>query len=197
MRLFLIFIQLYRISIANATNFFVDIPFPTGYNDPTEGGGTMIFFTEYTSPLGRLLLTSDGNALTGLWLESQPRPTAEMQRSDDLPLFDSVRSWLDSYFQGIHPKAVFPISPAGTEFQQKVWKLLLRIPYGETTTYGTIAKEIAPNMSAQAIGGAVGRNPISIIIPCHRVVGANGQLTGYAGGLKNKKWLLIHEEETK
>ena len=106
--------------------------------------------------------------------------------------------WLDEYFRGNIPNPnILPLSPAGTSFQRKVWDLLLTIPYGETTTYGTIAKTISLSMSAQAIGGAVSRNPISIIIPCHRCLGANGRLTGYAGGLSNKKWLLHHEEETK
>ena len=104
---------------------------------------------------------------------------------------------MESYFAG-NPGAVeFPLSPTGTDFQRKVWAILLTIPYGQTTTYGAIAKQLGNAMSAQAVGQAVGRNPISIIIPCHRVMGAKGQLTGYAGGIENKKWLLRHEEETK
>lgn len=154
----------------------------------------MVFYTEYDSPVGRLLLTSDGTSLTGLWMNSQPRPILKMEQNDSLPLFDSVRSWLDAYFQGQLPETDFPLSPDGTDFQRKVWQILLRIPHGKTTTYGSIAKEIAPNMSAQAVGGAVGKNPISIIIPCHRVVGTKGQLTGYAGGLDKKIWLLRHED---
>lgn len=161
----------------------------------------MVFFTEYPSPIGRLLLTSDGDSLTGLWMESQACPFSQMERCDQLPLFRPVRQWLDAYFRGESPAADFPLSPAGTDFQKQVWDILLRIPYGETITYGQIAKELSPNMSAQAVGGALGRNPISIIIPCHRVVGVNGKLTGYTGGLDKKILLLRHEgwlkEETK
>lgn len=152
-----------------------------------------MYSTEYASPLGILLLTSDGYALTGLWMQTQSRPQMELTRRDCLPLFAQVRLWLDQYFMGAMPEITFPLSPAGTDFQGKVWEILLRIPYGKTITYGDIAREIAPNMSAQAVGGAVGRNPISIIIPCHRVIGANGQLTGYTGGLDKKIWLLRHE----
>lgn len=157
----------------------------------------MTAYTEYFSPIGTLLLTSDGQALTGLWMERQNCSTAGMARCDGLPLFGQVRQWLDAYFRGENLEVTFPLSLAGTPFQRRIWDILLRIPYGKTTTYGKIAREISPGMSAQAVGGAVGRNPISIIIPCHRVVGAQGRLTGYAGGLDNKKWLLAHEEETK
>ena len=150
-----------------------------------------MFFTTVPSPLGPLLLTSNGTALTGLWMEAH-RVTICGTRIDDLPVFSAAGAWLADYFAGRIREVDFPLSPAGTEFQRKVWSLLLTIPYGETATYGALAK-----MSAQAVGQAVGRNPISIIIPCHRVVGAKGQLTGYAGGLENKKWLLRHEEETK
>ena len=156
-----------------------------------------MFFTLHPSPLGILTLTSDGESLTGLWMDSQDPPKAEYTRKDDLPVFQRTRHWLDAYFLGNTPApADLPLSPAGTAFQRNVWRILLTIPYGETTTYGAIARQISPAMSAQAVGGAVGRNPIGIIIPCHRVIGAKGQLTGYAGGLENKKWLLRHEEET-
>lgn len=155
----------------------------------------MVYFTKYPSPIGKLLLLSDGSSLTGLWMDTQELPDIPMERCDDLPLLASVRSWLDAYFRGEARPISFPLSPAGTKFQRQVWQRLLEIPYGKTTTYGAIAKAICPTMSAQAVGGAVGRNPIGIIIPCHRCIGAKGQLTGYAGGLDKKKWLLHHEEE--
>ena len=157
-----------------------------------------MFFTIFPSPLGNLTLISDGHSLTGLWMQSQSIPQGEYTRRDDLPVFLLTKEWLDAYFLGNpgNPNTL-PLSPAGTVFQQRVWQILLTLPYGTTTTYGAIAKAISPNMSAQAVGGAVGRNPIGIIIPCHRVVGADGQLTGYAGGIENKAWLLRHEEETK
>lgn len=156
----------------------------------------MTCFTEYPSPIGPLTLISDGSALTGLWMQAQQFDVSGLTRQDDLPVFQEVRAWLDAYFAGQPQEINFPFSPAGTAFQKQVWEILLTIPYGNTTTYGAMARQLGPKMSAQAVGQAVGKNPIGIIIPCHRVVGAQGQLTGYAGGLKNKKWLLRHEEET-
>ena len=153
----------------------------------------MWFCSEYPSPIGVLLLTSDGTGLTGLWMDTQPPPEATMERRDDLPLFASVRRWLDAYFEGKPQTPDFPLAPSGTAFQQQVWQLLLQIPYGHTTTYGTIARSISPTMSAQAVGTAVGHNPISIIVPCHRVVGSDGSLTGYAGGVEKKAALLAIE----
>lgn len=157
----------------------------------------MPYFSLYNSPIGPLTLTSDGESLTGLWMESQTISLQDAAEVHDLPVFRAARDWLDAYFRGESPQITVPLSPAGTDFQRKVWAKLLEIPYGETTTYGAIAKAISPNMSAQAVGQAVGRNPISIIIPCHRVIGTNGKLTGYAGGLDKKQWLLRHEEVTK
>lgn len=153
----------------------------------------MTYYTLYHSPIGPLRLTSDGTALTGLWFhDRKPDPAADQYR-EDLAIFDSAKRWLDDYFSGNPRKIDFPLAPSGTPFQQRVWQLLLTIPYGETTTYGALARHLEPKMSAQAVGQAVGRNPIGILIPCHRVIGADGTLTGYAGGLENKKWLLLHE----
>ena len=157
-----------------------------------------MFFVTYPSPLGDLTLTSNGERLTGLWMDTQELPNTTHIRKDDLSVFQQTKGWLDAYFLGNTPEAdTLPLSPAGTAFQRQVWQFLLTIPYGETITYGAIARAISPTMSAQAVGGAVGRNPISIIIPCHRVIGADGRLTGYAGGIEKKAWLLRHEEETK
>ncbi|MBQ9149174.1 MAG: methylated-DNA--[Oscillospiraceae bacterium] len=159
-------------------------------------------FTWYDSPVGRLLLLSDGEALLGLWMEGQThfgcQRLAEAIQDDTLPLFSQVRRWLDDYFLGGHPTPPpQPLSPVGTAFQQQVWQALLTVPYGETRTYGNIARQIGKPRAFQAVGSAVGRNPVSIIIPCHRIVGSQGQLTGYAGGLDRKQWLLRHEAETK
>lgn len=153
----------------------------------------MEFFAKYDSPVGPVLLQSDGESLTGVYLG---RPVPE--ETALVPVLKQAGNWLDRYFQGCPGQIDFPIRVEGTAFQQQVWRLLLRIPYGEVRTYGAIAREMAvllgkETMSAQAVGGAVGKNPISIIIPCHRVVGAKGQLTGYAGGIHNKQWLLQHE----
>ncbi len=154
----------------------------------------MTYFTLYCSPIGPLVLTSDGTALTGLTF-GEPEP--QWKNMDNLSIFNSARSWLDAYFTRKSLPVDFPLSPAGTAFQRRVWDLLAQIPYGKTTTYGQIAKRLGENMSAQAVGQAVGRNPIAIVLPCHRCVGAKGRLTGYAWGMDKKKWLLRHEEESK
>ncbi len=156
----------------------------------------------YRSPLGGITLASDGQALTGLWFDGQKYFAASLDPSHqegDLPVFAQARAWLDRYFQGKDPGSPPPLSPKGSPFRQAVWKKLLEIPYGQVTTYGAIGAAIAreqglPSMSAQAVGGAVGHNPISLMIPCHRVVGAGGSLTGYAGGIQKKLALLSLEQ---
>ena len=155
-----------------------------------------MYYTLYNSPIGEITLASDGESLTGLWNQDQKYHGntlfAKMQRRDDLPIFDTTKNWLSSYFNGENPDiSTLSLNPnaSGGEFRRRVWKLLCNIPYGETVTYGYIAKQMGIK-SGQAIGGAVGHNPISIIIPCHRVIGANRSLTGYAGGLKMKIALL-------
>lgn len=161
----------------------------------------MNYTHEYVSPIGKLTIASDGTSVTGLWIKGQKyyADTLETDAKEyDLPIFVSVRKWLDCYFSGREPDFVPPLSPKGSPFRQSVWNILCEIPYGEVITYGDIAKKIALQtgkdcMSAQAVGGAVGHNPISIIIPCHRVVGSDGSLTGYAGGIGNKMRLLILE----
>ena len=159
--------------------------------------------TYYTSPLGRIMLMSDGRSLTGLWFVGQKYFAAtssdKVIEKNDLPVFEKTRSWLDRYFKGDKPQiSELILEPQGSSFRQIVWKILCEIPYGEVVTYGSIAQRIAKQlgkktMSAQAIGGAIGHNPISIIIPCHRVIGTNGSLTGYAGGVDKKLKLLEHE----
>ena len=155
-----------------------------------------MYYAEYPSPLGTLLLTCEENALTGLWMNRQAPPEG---RREDHPVLKQICLWLDDYFRGEPGPILFPLEPEGTPFQKQVWQILLEIPYGQTRSYGDIAREMAgrlgkATMSAQAVGQAVGKNPISILIPCHRVVGAKGQLTGYAGGLDKKIWLLHHEK---
>ena len=154
--------------------------------------------TTYASPVGELTLASDGTALTGLWLEGQKHfggtSSEELAPGQpDLPVFQAARAWLDRYFSGETPSpAERARAPEGTPFQRAVWEKLQAIPWGSVTTYGALAREL-DGASPRAVGGAVGRNPISIIIPCHRVVGTGGSLTGYAGGVKKKAWLLAHE----
>ena len=156
----------------------------------------MVYFTEQESPVGTLLLTCDGDCLTGLWIDTAP--PVEGIREEDHPIFQKTKAWLDDYFRGEVRNMDFSLNPKGTSFQKQVWDILLTIPCGKTRSYGSIAWEMAQltgkeKMSAQAIGQAVGANPISILVPCHRVVGAQGDLTGYAGGLEKKIWLLKHE----
>ena len=154
----------------------------------------MYYSTDYNSPLGEMIIVSDGEAVCGVWFEGQKNFKSSIHEGlihdDDLAIFEKVKIWFDSYFDGENPKIDFELKPDGSEFRMKVWKMLCEIPYGETSTYGEIAREISPRMSAQAVGGAVGHNPIAILIPCHRVIGKNGNLTGYAGGLDRKIELL-------
>ena len=156
----------------------------------TKNGTKQKLTGVYHSPLGDIVLTSDGLALTGLrFAEATNGEPAQ----DIPPLADACR-WLDLYFSGAKPDFIPRLAPQGTPFQQSVWGELLAIPYGHTVSYGYIAQRLHCR-SAQAVGGAVGRNPIALIIPCHRVVGSDGHLTGYAYGLDRKQWLLSHEAQ--
>lgn len=160
----------------------------------------MYYSTTLKSPVGLLTLASDGENLAGLWIEGQKyfldTLPEEPIPKDGLPIFVETKKWLGRYFAGKQPAiSELPLRPIGGEFRQQVWSILCEIPYGQVITYGGIAKKMAAKrnkerMSSQAVGGAVGHNPISIIIPCHRVVGANGSLTGYAGGVGTKVKLL-------
>ena len=163
----------------------------------------MIYTCNYLSPLGNILLASDEIGLTGLWFEGQKyfaNTLPDDRISQEMEILTEAKKWLDVYFSGEEPKFTPPLHPMGSTFRQEVWKILLEIPYGQTITYGEIAGKMAEiknvsRMSAQAVGGAVGHNEVSIIIPCHRVVGTNGSLTGYAGGI-DKKIALLQLEHT-
>lgn len=151
-------------------------------------------YTYLDSPIGALLVVRDEVGLTGLYLPSGRHPVAvspEWVRDDDA--FDDVRTQLAEYFTGSRRAFELPLHPSGTAFQQQVWAALLDIPYGETTSYGKTAAAIGAPTASRAVGLANGQNPIPIIVPCHRVIGANGSLTGYGGGLDTKRWLLAHE----
>lgn len=196
-----------------------------------------MFIENYNSPFGEISMTSsDGESLDGLWIDRQTNYLNSLIKSnqecviDNRAIFKSTSSWLDRYFSGEKPNIdELKLAPNGSDFRLAVWEILCGIPYGETMTYGEIAKIIAEQrelnlaraenmskvtnnitledsvgnkfeaikkhikISAQAVGGAVGHNPISIIIPCHRVVGKDGNLVGYGGGLELKKKLLAHE----
>lgn len=156
----------------------------------------MSYYTYYNSPIGRLLMECDDTALTGLWIENQKYyargADTDMQFDAARHVFVLTRRWLDDYFAGRQPDIyAIPMAPRGSDFQQRVWRALCTIPYGKTRTYADIARMVGT--SPRAAGGAIGHNPISIIIPCHRVVGINGALVGYAGGISIKTKLLNHE----
>ncbi|MGP1458478.1 MAG: methylated-DNA--[protein]-cysteine S-methyltransferase [Treponema sp.] len=161
----------------------------------------MIYEAPYKSPLGTMILESDGTALTELNFAGQkwyaPKPDARLE--PDLTVFKETARWLDAYFGGAESDFTVPLALSGTPFQTEVWDILLTIPYGKTATYKEIAETLArrrgiKRMAAQAVGGAVGRNPVSIIVPCHRVIGTDGSLTGYASGLDKKEFLLRLEK---
>lgn len=162
----------------------------------------MIYTQHYESPLGGILLAADETGLTGLWFDGEKYYAdnlAAEHEARDTQALGAAKRWLDVYFAGKGPDFLPPLHPIGSAFRQEVWQLLLEIPYGQTTTYGALARRLAErrglrHMSAQAVGGAVGHNEISILIPCHRVVGTSGSLTGYAGGIDKKLSLLRLEQ---
>lgn len=158
----------------------------------------MIYTHHFLSSLGEMLMAGDDKGLSGLWFCGQKYFGLGLDpehKEKALPVFNQTEQWLQIYFSGKEPDFSVPLHFSGTDFQKEVWKLLCTIPYGQTAAYGEIARRLAlqkglPHMSAQAVGGAVGHNKISILVPCHRVLGSNGSLTGYAGGLERKKYLL-------
>jgi len=147
-------------------------------------------FAEYDSPVGKLILCSDGKALKGLGFGA-----AVPEVTEEDAVLALARQWLEAYFRGEQPAAPVPLDPEGTAFQKQVWQMLSEIPYGQVTTYGQLARRFPGKLSAQAIGRAVGKNPIALLIPCHRCIGAKGRLTGYAWGLEKKQWLLELEQK--
>ena len=153
-----------------------------------------IYFATHESPIGELLLVSHGDALGGLYMPDHkygPRIGDEWRRDDRL--FGSTKTQLDAYFAGELHRFELPLAPRGTTFQNAVWQALNAIPFGQTESYGALAARLGKPKASRAVGLANGHNPISIIVPCHRVVGANGSLTGYGGGIERKRWLLTHE----
>ena len=157
----------------------------------------MTYYQWIESPLAPLLLTGDGRSLTGLYLQGQkyfPTQTATWTEVAQVAPFPQVRQQLEQYFAGQRQCFDLPLNPGGTDFQQQVWHYLPQIPYGTTIAYGTLAAMLGKPGAARAVGAANGRNPISIIVPCHRVIAADRQLTGYAGGIDRKRWLLQHEQ---
>ena len=154
----------------------------------------------FSSPLGEIFIAADGEAVCGLWFTGQKYDRAGLRdmvltEAENSPALSAAVDWLEEYFRGKEPKIKVKLAPAGTPFQKRVWEELLTIPWGETLSYGELARRLGS--SPRAVGSAVGRNPISLLIPCHRVLGSNGSLTGYAGGIERKKFLLEKEKNSK
>lgn len=156
-----------------------------------------MYYKELASPIGELFLTSNGESLTGLYLQGQkhfPTQTPDWKEFAELDLFIEAEKQLTEYFAHQRQQFNLPLDPIGTAFQNQVWEQLRQIPYGETIAYGTLAQRIGVPTASRAVGAANGRNPIAIVVPCHRVIATNGKLTGYAGGVDRKQWLLQHEQ---
>jgi methylated-DNA-[protein]-cysteine S-methyltransferase len=150
-----------------------------------------LLYTRMESPIGELLLVGDGHALHGLHMQEGGTAVAvdpEWRPADGA--FAHVRRQLSEYFDGERVEFDVPLAMAGTPFQRRVWDALREIPYGETTTYGELAQHVGRPSASRAVGLANGRNPIAVIVPCHRVIGSDGSLTGYGGGLERKRLLL-------
>ena len=162
----------------------------------------MDYTYHYSSPIGGITMASNGESLTGLWFDGQKYFASTLSQrhvEKQLPVFDRTCEWLDLYFSGKSPDFIPPVFMYVSNFRRDVYEILMTIPFGETMTYKEVADLIAKkhriiSMSAQAVGGAIAHNPISLVIPCHRVIGTNGKLTGYAGGLDKKEWLLNMEK---
>jgi methylated-DNA-[protein]-cysteine S-methyltransferase len=165
--------------------------------DPSEDIVTTASRTIDT-PVGVLRTTANEDGLrTIFWL----REAANVADVPEVPrgshrVLDALQQQLDEYFRGERLEFDLPLAPAGTPFQLAAWQVLRQIPYGATMTYGEQARRLGDPRKARAVGAANGRNPLSIVVPCHRVVGANGHLTGFGGGIENKAWLLDHEQRT-
>jgi methylated-DNA-[protein]-cysteine S-methyltransferase len=149
------------------------------------------------SPLGEILIVAADAGLTGLHFVDQkyfPKDAGSWTRRSDHPVLGAARTQLEEYFAGRRRDFDLPLAPRGTPFQQQVWKLLCEIPYGTTMSYGALAAKLGQPTASRAVGAANGRNPIGVVVPCHRVVGSGGALTGYAGGIARKQALLALEQ---
>ncbi len=156
----------------------------------------MIYFTFYESPIQTLRLVSDGQSLMGLYMQSEKHlqtPQSDWIEDGSVMPFPEAKQQLTDYFAGTLTEFELPLQMKGTLFQGHIWEALRTIPYGTTISYGELAQQIGQPSASRAVGLANGQNPVSIIVPCHRVIGANGKLTGYGGGIERKQWLLNHE----
>ncbi|MCK6402414.1 MAG: methylated-DNA--[protein]-cysteine S-methyltransferase [Sphaerotilus natans subsp. sulfidivorans] len=162
-----------------------------------------LFWTALDTPLGTMILAARGRdelaALAGAWFVGQRHfdgPQADWQRDDDHPLLREAATQLHDWHAGRRIDFDLPLAPEGSAFQQSIWQALSRIPHGRTCSYGDLAAAVGRPGAARAVGAATGRNPLSILVPCHRLVGRDGALTGYAGGLERKRQLLAFEAAT-
>ncbi|HMG03068.1 MAG TPA: methylated-DNA--[protein]-cysteine S-methyltransferase [Edaphobacter sp.] len=155
-----------------------------------------LFYKFMNSPVGKLKLVASDKALVAiLWQNERPNrvPLTDLVEDADHPILTKAEQQLNEYFAGKRKTFKLPLDMRGTPFQKNVWEALLAIPSGETKTYGELAKQLGAPLASRAVGAAIGRNPISIVVPCHRVIGSSGKLTGFAGGLDTKACLLGHE----
>lgn len=155
-----------------------------------------IYQLDYESPIGVIEIISTDEAIKSILFSERNAKKFVIDRDTPAVLKECYHQ-LDEYFKGTRETFTFPIVYAGTDFQNSVWKALTTIPYGETCSYKYIAETIGNEKAIRAVGSANGKNKLSIVIPCHRIIGANGTLTGYAGGLWRKEWLLNHEANVK
>jgi methylated-DNA-[protein]-cysteine S-methyltransferase len=166
---------------------------------PPVGEPVMSASDTMATPVGELLLSATDHGLTRVHFASRYLEGADTvrRRSDGTnaasALLAEARAQLKAYFSGELIRFTVPIAPEGTDFQRRVWGLLTEIPYGETISYAELANRMGDSRSVRAVGAANGRNPLAIVVPCHRVIGSDGSLIGFGGGLDRKKWLLIHE----
>jgi methylated-DNA-[protein]-cysteine S-methyltransferase len=157
------------------------------------------YYKYIDSPIGELLLTASDDALTGVYMNEHKNGAGLGSDwvNQETPVITEAKRQLSEYFAGTRRTFDLPVAPpTGTAFQHNVWQELRKIPYGETITYGELARRVGDANASRAVGAANGRNPISIIVPCHRVIGASGKITGYAGGESRKAFLLAHEKQS-
>lgn len=146
------------------------------------------------TPIDRLVVASDGSAIVGTWMaNAEPDEATWVGRCGSDDLLREARRQLQAYFAGRLTAFDLPLAPNGTDFQRRVWSALTKIPFGTTISYADLARRLSNAAAVRAVGAANGRNPIPIIVPCHRVIGSDGSLTGFGGGLERKRWLLKHE----
>jgi methylated-DNA-[protein]-cysteine S-methyltransferase len=159
----------------------------------------LLTFTRLPTPIGELTLTATDTALTAVYFPTSRHGPPPAERAgwieDDgtHPLLARARTQLEEYFAGSRTRFDLPLEAAGSLFERRVWDALLAIPFGSTTSYGEVARRLGDPRATRAVGAANGKNPIPIIVPCHRVIGADGDLTGFGGGIERKRWLLAHE----